>query len=218
VHRIYTLGSRGREYLEREFGMPVTWQFRPEKVKLLSFNQILHALLLTRFVCAAHAFCRTDKTFTLSRVRLSYELSGTPGKGRTPSVIPDAWLLFEGEERGTYPVLFEMDRGMEYKEKFKAHVRGRLEYVRSGEYERTFGFAAVTIVYVTTGQKPEYRRSRLRAMREWTQEVLTEERQEDWAPLFRFAAVELECVYETPLFSQALWDEPFGEEPVTLLG
>src|SRR4051812_17292026 len=40
--RIYTLGSKGRDFLACELGMPVSWYFRPAKVKHLSAGQVIH--------------------------------------------------------------------------------------------------------------------------------------------------------------------------------
>jgi hypothetical protein len=192
VHRVYTLGARGREYLEGELGITCPWQFRPEKVKLLSYSQVLHALLLTRFCIGLSVWSR-NADIALLDMRLSYELSGQFGKHK---VIPDAWLLFE-KEREKHPFLLEIDRGMEHQVRFKDHVRARLEFIRSGEYKRMFGIEAVTVCYVTTGQKPEYRESRVRAMEKWTREVLTAQKRENWLPMFRFYAAEYEALYDT---------------------
>src|SRR5512132_2124596 len=46
--RVFTLGSRGRDFLEEEVGLPVSWYFRPEKVARLSYGQMMHSLALTR--------------------------------------------------------------------------------------------------------------------------------------------------------------------------
>jgi hypothetical protein len=36
--KIYTLGSKGRDFLAHEIGLPVDWYFRPYKVKHLSYS------------------------------------------------------------------------------------------------------------------------------------------------------------------------------------
>src|SRR3954465_11824267 len=101
--RVYTLGSRGRDYLARDLGLPVTWYFRPHKVKHLSHAHVVHSLLLTRFLVAAEWWGRSQPDIRLSAVRTSYELAEKPGRvriagedGRTElvKVIPDAWLSF----------------------------------------------------------------------------------------------------------------------------
>ncbi|MDQ3960563.1 MAG: hypothetical protein M3255_09925, partial [Pseudomonadota bacterium] len=45
ITRIFTLGSKGREFLA-EMGLPVDWYYRPAKLKYLSHSQALHSLLL----------------------------------------------------------------------------------------------------------------------------------------------------------------------------
>src|SRR3954453_22462601 len=47
---VFTLGSRGRDFLAQELGLPASWYFRPEKVRSLSFRQVSHSLFLTRFL------------------------------------------------------------------------------------------------------------------------------------------------------------------------
>src|SRR4051794_24104139 len=46
AERVYTLGSRGRDFLATELGLPVSWYFRPHKIKHLSHAHIVHSLLL----------------------------------------------------------------------------------------------------------------------------------------------------------------------------
>src|SRR5213080_2389892 len=51
TERVYTLGHRGRDFLVSQ-GIPVDWHFQPFKAKNLSYNQIVHDLVLTRFCVA----------------------------------------------------------------------------------------------------------------------------------------------------------------------
>jgi Replication-relaxation len=132
---VYTLGAKGRDFLANELGLPVDWYFRPEKVRHFSYSHILHSLILTRFLITAEIWSRKQTGFRLAQKRISYELAQRParvevGDGRINEVlkvIPDAWLLFEELENGSharwYPVLLEIDRGTEYQQKFKQHVR-----------------------------------------------------------------------------------------------
>jgi hypothetical protein len=75
----------------------------------------------------------------------------------------------------------------------------------------------VTIAYATTGERPEYVQTRLRAMRAWTREVLSELDRESWASVFRFTGLSLDGVYETPLFEAPVWVRPDEETRVPLL-
>ena len=96
--RVFTLGSRGRDYLARELGLPAEWYFRPDKVKNMGYNQMLHNVILTRFLVAAKAWCAAHPEYELARLRICYELAEKPatvtitqdGQRRALKVIPDA--------------------------------------------------------------------------------------------------------------------------------
>jgi hypothetical protein len=229
--KIYTLGSRGRDFLAREVGLPVDWYFRPHKVRHLSYGQLLHSLILTRFLVAAAVWAGKHPDVRLAQIRTCYELAqASPtvaqaqARGKAPrKVIPDAWLLFERRKEGApacfFPLLLEIDRGMEYQHKFKEHVRARIAFVKQGgAYTQLFGQSAVTIAYVTTGQRPEYRESRRAAMCAWTQEILAEQKKERWASVFRFHSLALEDIYTSNLFEEPVWYRPDSTLPVGLLG
>lgn len=226
--KTYTLGSKGREYLETELGLPVEWYYRPHKVKHLSYSQVLHNLLLTRFLVAAHSWCAKEPNYGLAKTRISYELAKQPatvevlkdGRTETLRVVPDAWMLFERLKNGKHerfmPVLLEIDRGMEYREKFKSHVRSRIELIRSGVYRKAFLTDAALIAYVTTGERPEYRETRRAAMCAWTMEVLAELQMENWSHIFHFTSVECDELYTSPLFDAPVWYRPDSPTPVSL--
>jgi hypothetical protein len=206
TEKIFTLGCRGREFLATEIGLPAEWYFRPEKVRNLSYSKLLHNLVLTRLLVAAAHFCRGHPEYRLAETRICYELGKAPaytkphtnGQSETQTVVPDAWLKFEELADGGHahwtPVLLEIDRGTEYQQKFKQHVRSRIEFIQSGAYRETFGIEAVTIAYATTGQSAAYRERRRQTMCTWTQEVLTELHKETWAGIFRFTSVSHETL------------------------
>jgi hypothetical protein len=160
---------------------------------------------------AAGVWAKAHPSFSLIDKRISYELSG--------KVIPDAWLYFEEEiPDNVYeqPILFEIDRGMEDKYKFRQHVRGRIEYIRSGEYKRQFKTDLATIAYATTGQTEAYKITRRKTMYAWIMELLREMRLGDWAKVFRVASVEFGKLYDNSLFEQEVWYRPDSAEPLTL--
>jgi hypothetical protein len=219
--RIFTLGSKGREFLQGVLGNNVDWYFQPAKFKFFSYSAILHHLLLTRFLVAASWWCKSREDFTLLEERVSYEISRQPPKvtidKKTITVIPDAWLLF-GKGSGKYAVLFELDRGMEFQQKFKEHVKGRIELIRSGQYAKLFGVPGVIVSYVTTGQTPQYRNTRVKTMNVWTQEVLAEMNLKSWGGIFRYTAVEFDSLYDQAgsLFAEPVWLRPDTRELVRL--
>jgi Replication-relaxation len=225
--RVYTLGSAGREAL-LSLGVPVEGYVPPYKADRLSHSHLAHQLTLTRFVVAANLWVRTHADYALAEMRLSYEIEKRIAKlhgekeRAAALVIPDGWLLFERvADRARSPLLIEIDRGSEYQERFKNHVRGRIAFIHSGDYAKVFGMPAVMIAYVTTGQVPAYRETRVRTMAAWTREVLTELKMERWAGIFRFTSAVYETLYEDAqtLFEKPVWFRPDSpERPVPLLG
>jgi hypothetical protein len=225
--RVYTLGSAGREALVN-LGLPVDWYLPPYKAERLSHSHLAHQLALTRFVMSACQWGRNHPEYTLADMMLCYEiekrmakLSGE--KERTSAlVIPDGWLLFErAADRARSPVLIEIDRGSEYQERFKNHIRARLAFIHSGDYTKVFGIPAVIVAYVTTGQMPAYRETRVKTMAAWTREVLAELKMERWAGIFRFTSAVYETLYEDAhtLYEKPVWYRPDSPGiPVPLLG
>jgi len=189
------LGSRGRRVL-REMGLPVDWYFRPHKLKFLSYSYVLHNLILTRTMIAADYWARHHPDYTLVDKRICYELPG--------NVIPDGWLHFEEQRAdGVYqhPITIELDRGMEDKSKLRTHARGRINYLLSGEYEKIFKTDQATIAYITTGQTPEYRETRRKAMCLWIHELIQDMRLDKaWKSVFKVASVEFTTLYDSSLY------------------
>jgi hypothetical protein len=85
---------------------------------------------------------------------------------------------------------------------------------------KVFGIPAVMIAYVTTGQIPTYRETRVKTMAAWTREVLSELKMERWAGLFRFTSAVFESLYEDAqtLFEKPVWYRPDSPTPVLLFG
>jgi hypothetical protein len=137
-------------------------------VKHFSYGQLVHNLVLTRFLIAAHAWAARQDDFKLNQTRICYDLAreaatveviqeslsaGKQKKKEKHTVIPDAWLQFEklknGEHEYWFPILLEIDRGMEYQKKFKSHLRSRIEFIKKeGTYSKMFSTEAVIVAYV----------------------------------------------------------------------
>jgi hypothetical protein len=219
--RIFTLGAAGREIVQR-LGLPVTWYYRPSKTGRLNSSYLAHQLLVTRFVICACRFTSEQPDYALADVRLCYDLERSLRNRAGEAVVPDAWLHFERVSDGVrFPVLVEIDRGSEFQERFKNHVRGRLEFIRSGHYTRVFGTPAVLIAYATTGRLQAHADSRRKTMCAWTMEVLRELAIESWASIFRFtSAVVYTRLYEQggELFTKPVWYRPDSPAPLPLLG
>jgi len=134
-------------------------------------------------------------------------------------VIPDAWVWFEKKAAdGIYDqaIIFEIDRGMEDKAKFRQHVLSRIQYLQSGEYQKTFNTNTASIAYATTGQLLEYRETRRKAMCSMIMQLLKERRLEQWAGVFKVTSLEFHTLYDNALFEKAVWYRPDSEETVRL--
>jgi hypothetical protein len=78
IRKGFTRSEAGREFLESEIGLRVNWHVRPEKETHMGFSQLMHNLVLTRVLVAAHRFAKHAPDFRLTEVRICYELSGSP--------------------------------------------------------------------------------------------------------------------------------------------
>lgn len=126
------------------------------------------------------------------------------------------WILFK-KGNTHYPVLLEIDRGTAYQQRFKEHVKSRIEFIRSGEYQKLFDSKGCVIAYMTTGELPEYKQSRCNTMRLWTMETLKEMNLKSWASIFLFSSVVRKDMYDTPLFDGLVWMRPDSDSPLGLL-
>lgn len=228
TEKIYTLGSRGRAYLQ-ELGMEVDWYFRPSDASRLSYLHVQHALSLTRFLIAAQLYCRTHPAVAPPDVRTEYMLSKHPSRviliersGETHTeqkikVVPDAWLNFallrpDGTHDCFRPVLLEIDRSTEQQKYFKRHILSRIEFVKKdGAYQSLFGTDAVTVAYATTGTE-----TRLASMCRWLEEVLEEQNKRTWAAIFRLCALSPDTLDPDRLFLHPTWYQPFATQPTPL--
>jgi hypothetical protein len=68
-------GSKGRDFLAGELGLPVNWYFRPSKLKHCGYNPVVHNLVLTRFFVAAHVWALKRPDFRLVQTRIGYDLA-----------------------------------------------------------------------------------------------------------------------------------------------
>jgi hypothetical protein len=234
TEKIYTLGSKGRAYLQSQ-GISVEWYFRPFKVAGMKYQNCLHALTLTRFLVAAQVFVKNNPSWELSHMKTEYELkkdiaaertknqaatvevTATEGhEAETVTVIPDAWLVFHHRTRkndACQPVFVEIDRGSEQQKSFKRHVRARLLFLASGGYKKLFGTNKGVLAYATTGNA-----TRLSSMRTWTKQVIDELNMKHLAPRFRFCSLSPAWEQdEQRLFLSPLWYKASDKHSVPLL-
>lgn len=233
TEKIYTLGSRGRAYLQSQ-GINVDWHFRPYKVAGMTYQNCLHALTLTRFLVAAQVFCKKSDVWEFSKLRIEYELkkeiasekaskqavtvavTNAVGTEEEVTVIPDAWLLFHNltsKKERWRPVMLEVDRASEQQTFFKRQVRARALFLASGGYKKLFGTHKGVVAYATSGND-----TRRKSMALWTHEVLTELNLRKLAPRFFFCSLTPTWEQdETSLFLAPLWFRALEKHPVPLL-
>jgi hypothetical protein len=235
TEKIYTLGSRGRSYLQTQ-GMSVDWYFRPYKVAGMTYQNCLHVLSLTRFLIAAQVFVKNNPAWELSVLKTEYELKKEisqeyakqtavtitvkTSEGTTTEdvmVIPDAWLLFhrtDAKKPAWLPVFLEIDRATEQQRFFKRQIRARVLFLTSGGYKTLFGTNKGVVAYATTGNE-----TRRDTMRKWTKEVLAELGMKNLASRFRFCS--LSPSWESDgqsVFLSPIWYRAVDKNPVALLG
>src|ERR671914_3052567 len=232
VENTYTLGSKGRDYVERILGLPCDFYYRPHKIRHASHGAVLHNLILTRTLIAASVWAKKQPNFNLVKTRICYELAReapsiqlTDANGVREKVkcIPDAYLLFQklnnNKHERFYQIILEVDRGTEFKQRYIKAIRARLEFIKDSEaYKRLLGMEPknVIIAYITTGDRPEYRESRRKAMCDWTRDVLAQNDLNNLPCSFLFCSVVASELYNIPLFDGAGWFSPGSPNPVSL--
>jgi hypothetical protein len=224
--KIYAVGIKGWELIASLHGSAaVDERTKPYKLQALSYPFIFHALLLSRFIAAGTFWSRQQTNYTLVDARPCYELGKNRAltsitvQGKAVSVIGDAFLCFERIADGMrFPLLFEADCGTETGRHLRHHVRNRLAYIQSPQYEEFAKTRAARVCYLTTGLFPRYKESRRVAMQRWALEVLTELGLDHWASVFLFASVDYETMYDQPhrLFTEPVWYKPDEPDPVPL--
>ena len=232
--KIYTLGSKGRSYLQSQ-GLSVDWYFRPYKVAGMTYQNCLHALTLTRFLVAAMVFAKKAHGWELAKIKTEYELKKEIGEEQAKQklvtvaltkdkgldeeqvkVIPDAWLLFRHANKkksSWHPVFLEIDRASEQSKFFKRLVRARVLFLTNGGYKKLFGTNKGVIAYATTGNQ-----TRLQSMRTWTKEVLGELQMKKLAYRFRFCSLSPAWEQDDQgVFLAQTWYSAVDKHPVPLL-
>ena len=206
--RLYALTRRGREALQAH-GVEVAGWYRPEKASLYSLNILTHHLAVSQLLVGIVLLVRKFPQFQLVETRPWFAMAGNPPRvtfwteeGETTiTVIPDAYVAIERHHEDPpivqgFALLIEVDRGTESREKFQHLVLERINLIRHKGYEAYFNATSAILVFLAAGATRDYRLNRLHTMRQWTAQLLAEERLSDWASAFRFSTID-ETLYET---------------------
>jgi hypothetical protein len=110
-------------------------------------------------------------------------------------------------------VFVEIDRATEQQKFFKRQIRARALFLANGGYKKLFGTNKGVIAYATTGNE-----TRLKTMRKWTQEVLTELNLKKLSSRFLFCSLTPSWEEdEQRLFLAPLWSRASDKHLVPLL-
>ena len=226
--RLYALTRRGKSLL-MELGVEVASCYRPEKASLLSFSFLQHHLAVSEVLVALNLFVRKFPEYELVESRPWFTMAESPprlirvidGKETTITVIPDLWVAIERdpeelEKTQGFNIWFEIDRGTEARTRYMELVRKRINFIRDEGYEQFFGTSSVLLVFLAVGPSMDYRLHRLHLMRQWTQELLQQEKLVDWSNTFLFSTID-ETLYDTlMLFTDPVHFQPFSDTLVPL--
>jgi hypothetical protein len=226
--RIFALSLTGRQILAG-LGIPVSWHFRPAKLRTFSHSYLLHDLTRNRFAVALHAWARSKPNLSVES-HLSYELAKSPaiveipvtGKMVKVSVIPDGLILVTNTRTNQrLLILLEIDQNTQAQGRFKQHIAARLAYVSSPQFTKKYENIPYRIVYATQAVTPSAAQARLQTMVKHTMNVLTERKREKDSQYFRFTTLDYATIYdEAPrLFEGPSWHLPSDhdlESPVPL--
>jgi hypothetical protein len=130
-------------------------------------------------------------------------------------------MLWMREDGKKFPVWLEIDNATEYFKRFSQLLNARIECLTSGAYTQAFPEAegAVVIAYVVAGRTAEAAKARVKQLRRWTIQILTEGEMAHWAGIFRYTDVLLSEVYARGLYEKPIWLPPSldADTPVSLL-
>jgi hypothetical protein len=129
-------------------------------------------------------------------------------------------VCLEQEKEGEYQytsIWFEVDTGSEHLGRWQDLLRARIAFLKQG-YEAYFQTADCVVAYVVIGQ-PAYRAARLRQLRSWTANLLSQEGLLQWIPVFKFAAVDMDSVYSHPrtILAEPVWYTADDSPPTPLV-
>jgi hypothetical protein len=215
---IYTLARKGIRYLEAA-GFADFARFRPSEQQEHSYFFLRHTLRVNDVLIAGALLGELAPEILLAEMRHERTLKRTPvyvdvasgGKAERIGVVPDGWMDFHlrGEERMS--IVLELDRGTVEERAFKRKLRGLLAYA-NGPYQTFFGSEAITIAFATTAGE-----LRLRRMRAWCEQTLTDEGGKEHAELLLLTSLPEGELDPRQLFLSPVWQQPFGASPLALL-
>jgi hypothetical protein len=212
--RAYCVGQKGFAHLASELGWSRERSIKLYKARVVSHRLLRHTLAVTSCVASARMFARSRPDLSLRDCLLSDELGRV---SPTLPVIPDMWMRWEKPEAGrTLGLWVEVDCATEWQAAWAKIFRARVDFIRSGGCERTFGVPRVLLCYVVVGQTAQAGEIRRQTLCRWAIAVLKAREVEKWTRIVRVTSVLLDEVYEQGLFEKPVWYRPDSDTPVPL--
>jgi hypothetical protein len=172
---VYLLDTIATDFL-RDQGVDMTGYFPSLKRKranifidhLLETNDVLISAKILPRICP-----------TITDVEILHDL--TIRQMYTTGSRPDGLVIFRTEKE-YIPLWIEVDRATEDTQiDFRKKIRDIFYFIRNGQYQRIFGMAEVTVVFLTGNGE-----NRINQMLKWTEAELTALGEMEEADLFRF--------------------------------
>lgn len=202
---IYTLGGRGMNYLKETGQVEKNRYFRPSEVARSPFF-LPHTLAVNDFMIALQLVINNDANLHLierkheidikrEQRKLSVKVTfpwlvGQDVIDQEMYIYPDAVFALEYRTEGTedakkYFLWLEIDRNTETNiSDYRKRIRAIIQYVKSGDFEKLYGFKRPTIGYlVTEGGQARVNFLHAHAMKE----IASTNEVKSYAQMFRFA-------------------------------
>lgn len=202
---VYMLGKQGMKYL-REIGEDII-SFYPSDHKALSWSYFKHIIATNDVLIAARKLSLAAPHIEVIELKHDWLL-----RTELKTVVPDGWINFLLNGKVQVCIWLEVDRGTEKEKTFRRKLAVILEFIKY-HYVETFGTPSVTVAFATTE-----RQRRCEAMRVWTEKELSATFNQEYADVFRFAAISTGAVEPNEFFLASIWRAPFRDEYVALIG
>jgi hypothetical protein len=222
---IYTLSGSGRRYVSR-LGHPRAARYRLAETRTKADNGyfLRHTLAVNDVLIAARLLSRSMPDIILNRVyherdlrrKIAAALPPAQPGGKTRQVFlePDAALdvRIRNNETVWRDFFFvEVYRHHPMEHRFKQKIAGYVAYASSPQHEALFHTKALTIALFceTTAVKT--------LLKGWTEQVLTQLRQEQEGERFFFSSVAVSDASPTDIFLSPVWEQAFNTTTTPLL-
>jgi Replication-relaxation len=215
---VFTLGSRGRKYLQN-FGVSVHARFRRSEARKAAENNpfMYHRLAAVDVLILADGLCRDYDVFCprllserdLRRSPVKVELGRGEGT-RHVAVIPDGWFQLSVASSPAVSIALELDRSTEDQKAWRQKIAAYAAWAQ-GPYRDAFETDNLTVAVVTVTKTHRDR------LRDWTLRELTKCSVPELADIFLFTASSPSSTPPFDFFFGNLWHLPHQERPVSLL-